>query len=94
MEVNGRRLSARHIVIATGGKALLPDLPGVDLGITSDAFFELKTRPQRVAVVGSGYIACELASAFRELGSEVQQFIRKDRLMRLLRRDARQIPDA
>jgi glutathione reductase (NADPH) len=81
VEVNGRRLSARHIVIATGGKPLLPDLPGADLGITSDAFFELKTRPRRVAVVGSGYIACELASAFRELGSEVQQFIRKERLL-------------
>jgi glutathione reductase (NADPH) len=79
--VNGRRFSARHIVIATGGRPMLPNLPGVEFGITSDAFFELESRPQRVAVVGSGYIACELASAFRELGSEVQQFIRKDRLI-------------
>ena len=43
-------------------------LPGAELGITSDGFFELERRPQRVAVVGSGYVACELAGAFQELG--------------------------
>ena len=82
LEVNGRRMSAQHIVIATGGKPWVPDLPGAGLGITSDGFFELEARPQRVAVIGSGYIACELASAFRELGSQVEQFIRKERLLR------------
>jgi glutathione reductase (NADPH) len=81
LEVNGRRFSARHIVIATGGKPTLPQIPGAALGISSDGFFDLEARPQRVAVVGSGYIACELAASFRELGSEVQQFIRKDRLL-------------
>jgi glutathione reductase (NADPH) len=81
VEVNGRRLSGRHIVIATGGRPCLPDIPGAHLGISSDGFFELETRPKRVAVVGSGYIACELAASFRELGSEVEQFIRKDRLL-------------
>jgi glutathione reductase (NADPH) len=79
--VNGQRLSARHVVIATGGRAMLPQIPGAGLGISSDGFFELPTRPQRVAVVGSGYIACELAASFQELGSEVQQFIRRDRLL-------------
>jgi glutathione reductase (NADPH) len=81
VEVNGRRLSARHIVIATGGKPTLPNLAGAELGISSDGFFDLKTLPKRVAVIGSGYIACELAASFRELGSEVQQFVRKDRLL-------------
>jgi glutathione reductase (NADPH) len=81
VEVNGRRLSARHIVIATGGKPMLPNIPGAQLGISSDDFFELEARPKRVAVVGSGYIACELAASFQELGSQVQQFIRKDRLL-------------
>jgi len=81
LEVNGERLNAQHIVIATGGKPQIPNLPGAGLGITSDGFFELEARPQRVAVVGSGYIACELASAFRELGCQVEQFIRKDRLL-------------
>jgi len=81
LEVNGRRLAAQHIVIATGGKPAVPNLPGAELGITSDGFFELEARPQRVAVIGSGYIACELAGAFRELGSEVEHFIRKQHLL-------------
>ncbi|HTD72597.1 MAG TPA: glutathione-disulfide reductase [Steroidobacteraceae bacterium] len=81
VEVNGRRFSARHMVVATGGKPMLPRIPGAELGISSDGFFDLEARPQRVAVVGSGYIACELAASFQELGSEVQQFVRKDRLL-------------
>jgi glutathione reductase (NADPH) len=79
--VDGQRFSARHVVIATGGKAMLPQIPGAALGISSDGFFELESRPQRVAVVGSGYIACELAASFQELGSQVEQFVRKDRLL-------------
>jgi glutathione reductase (NADPH) len=79
--VNGQRFSARHIVIATGGKAMQPPIAGAELGISSDGFFDLESRPQRVAVVGSGYIACELAASFLELGSQVEQFIRKDRLL-------------
>jgi glutathione reductase (NADPH) len=74
-------LNARHIVIATGGKPMIPQIPGAELGISSDGFFELQARPQRVAVVGSGYIACELAASFQELGSQVEQFIRKERLL-------------
>jgi glutathione reductase (NADPH) len=81
VEVNGRRLNAKHMVIATGGKPMIPQIPGAELGISSNGFFELPSRPQRVAVVGSGYIACELAASFQELGSEVEQFIRKERLL-------------
>jgi glutathione reductase (NADPH) len=81
VEVNGERLSARHLVIATGGVPMVPALPGAALGITSDGFFELERRPQRVAVVGSGYIACELAGAFHELGSQTELFIRKDHVL-------------
>ncbi|MEA3158523.1 MAG: glutathione reductase [Gammaproteobacteria bacterium] len=81
VEVNGRRLSARHIVIATGSKPALPKIPGAEFGISSDGFFDLETRPHRVAVVGSGYIACELAASFHELGSQVEHFIRKERLL-------------
>jgi glutathione reductase (NADPH) len=81
VEVNGERLSARHIVIATGGKAMVPKLPGAEFGITSDGFFSLEQRPKRVAIAGSGYVACELAGAFHELGSEVELFIRKDHLL-------------
>jgi glutathione reductase (NADPH) len=81
VEVNGETLHARHIVIATGGHPRVPQLPGAELGITSDGFFSLETRPARVAVVGSGYIACELATSFHELGSEVELFIRKEHLL-------------
>jgi glutathione reductase (NADPH) len=81
VQVNGRSLSARHIVIATGGRPTVPALPGAQLGITSDGFFALERRPERVAIVGSGYIACELAGAFHELGSRVELFIRKEHVL-------------
>ena len=81
VEVNGERMTARHIVIATGGRATVPKVPGAEHGITSDGFFSLEQRPKRVAIVGSGYVACELAGAFHELGSEVEMFIRKDHLL-------------
>ena len=81
VEVGGRRFSARHVVIATGGHPTLPALPGAELGISSDGFFALDARPKRVAVVGSGYIASELAGAFHELGADVEMFIRKDHLL-------------
>jgi len=82
VEANGRRMTAAHIVIATGCKPTVPDLPGAELGITSDGFFALAARPERVAVVGSGYIACELAGAFHELGSTVELFTRQQQLLR------------
>lgn len=81
LEVNGERMTAPHIIIATGGVPMVPDLPGAEFGITSDGFFVLERRPQRVAIVGSGYIATELAGAFHELGSQVELFIRKDHLL-------------
>ena len=81
VEVNGERITARHIVIATGGKPTVPALPGSELGITSDGFFSLEQRPKRVAIAGSGYVACELAGAFHELGAQVEIFIRKEHLL-------------
>ncbi len=72
----GRRLSAEHIVIATGGRPRRPLIPGAELGITSDGFFELTERPRRVAVVGSSYIALELAGIFAGLGAETTLVLR------------------
>src|SRR5205807_1676736 len=66
----GRVLTADHIVIATGGHPRLPAIPGAELGITSDGFFELASRPERVAVVGSSYIAIELSGIFSGLGAD------------------------
>jgi glutathione reductase (NADPH) len=78
----GRTLGAPHIVIATGGRPLLPSIPGAALGITSDGFFELAQRPERVAVAGSGYIAVELAGILAGLGSKVALVIRGQQVLK------------
>jgi glutathione reductase (NADPH) len=78
----GERYAAKHIVIATGGQPRVPAIPGAELALTSDGFFELERLPRRVAIVGSGYIAVELAGVLRSLGSEVSLFIRHDTVLR------------
>ncbi len=82
LDVDGTRYEADRIVIATGGRPMVPDIPGAELGITSDGFFELEDRPQRVLIAGSGYIAVELAGVFNALGSDVQLVVRKDSVLR------------
>lgn len=82
VEVDGERFSAPHISIATGGRPQRPDLPGAELGIDSDGFFALEQQPRRVAVVGSGYIAVELAGVFKGLGSAVSMVVRGETLLR------------
>lgn len=82
VDVAGRQFKAENIVIATGGYPIVPRIPGAELGITSDGFFELPERPQRVALVGSGYISMELAGIFHELGSETTILIRRDEVLR------------
>lgn len=74
----GRTFSADHIVIATGSRPRVPAIPGAELGITSDGFFALDERPQRVAVVGSSYIAVELAGIFAGLGADTSLILRGD----------------
>ncbi len=80
--VGNDRIYADKILVATGGEPLVPDLPGGELGMTSDGFFALDERPQRVVIVGSGYIAVELAGVLRALGSEVDLVLRRDRVLR------------
>lgn len=80
--VNGQHYSAEHIVIATGGEPVIPNLPGTELGITSDGFFELETCPKQVAIAGSGYIAVELAGIFQALGASVTLLLRSEVLLR------------
>ncbi|RKP27013.1 glutathione-disulfide reductase, partial [Syncephalis pseudoplumigaleata] len=76
-------LEASKILVATGGYPIIPsDVPGAEHGITSDGFFDLETQPKRVAVVGAGYIAIELAGIFHELGSEVALFTRHKQILR------------
>ncbi|MCL1043386.1 glutathione-disulfide reductase [Shewanella marisflavi] len=77
IEVNGEHYSADHILIATGGTPTIPNIPGAEYGIDSDGFFALNEQPKRVAVVGAGYIAVELAGVLHALGSETHLFVRK-----------------
>jgi glutathione reductase (NADPH) len=69
-------------VLANGGLAMVPELPGAQLGITSDGFFELKARPNRVAVVGGGYIAAETGGIFAALGAQTTLVLRHTRILR------------
>ncbi|GGI81439.1 glutathione-disulfide reductase [Shewanella gelidii] len=77
IEVDGEQYTADHILIATGGAPTIPDIPGAEYGIDSDGFFELKQQPKRVAVVGAGYIAVEVAGVLHALGSETHLLVRK-----------------
>jgi glutathione reductase (NADPH) len=91
VQVGDARYTADRIVIATGGYPIVPRLHGSELGITSDGFFALEQRPQRVALIGSGYIAVELAGVFNALGSDTTVLVRMDGVLRsfdsMLRRE-------
>ena len=78
---DGVRLSAPRLLLATGGHAVKPDIPGAGLGGTSDDFFHWTAPPDRVAIVGAGYIATELAGVLQALGSRVEVFARGPRLI-------------
>jgi glutathione reductase (NADPH) len=75
-------LSAPQVVIATGGRPVVPDVPGAGHGITSDGFFGLERRPASIAIAGSGYVAVEMAGVFAALGSRVTVVLRHDRVLR------------
>ncbi len=87
VEVGGKRVTARHILVATGGWPVKPDIPGADLGFTSNEAFHLAELPRRVVVVGGGYIALEFASIFNGLGVETLLLYRRKRLLRLFDAD-------
>lgn len=78
----GERITARHILIATGGRPFVPDIPGADLAVTSDAMFHLPALPRRALVVGGGYIASEFACILHGLGVEVTQYYRGAQILR------------
>jgi glutathione reductase (NADPH) len=82
VRVGEREISAGTIVLATGGRPIIPELPGAPLGISSDGFFELEQRPERVAIVGAGYVAAELSGIFSALGSRTTVVLRHECLVR------------
>lgn len=82
VDVDGKQYSAKHIVISPGTRPTVPDISGAEHGITSDGFFALQQCPKKVAIVGSGYIAVELAGVLNALGSDVSMFLRKHHVLR------------
>ncbi len=79
---NNTEFSADHILVATGSVPDIPDVPGAELGLTSDDFFELEQQPKCVMVVGAGYIAVEFAGLLNALGSDVTMLLRKEAFLR------------
>lgn len=79
---DGKEYTADHILIAVGGTPMVPNIPGAELGITSDGFFELKQQPKNVLVIGGGYIAVELAGVLRTLGSDVTILLRGETFLK------------
>ncbi|KAF2983283.1 hypothetical protein EK904_013521 [Melospiza melodia maxima] len=85
IEVNGKKYTAPHILIATGGRPAVPsdsEIPGASLGMTSDGFFDLEELPRRSVVVGAGYIAVEMVGILSTLGSKSSLLIRHDKVLR------------
>ncbi|MDP6730321.1 MAG: FAD-dependent oxidoreductase, partial [SAR324 cluster bacterium] len=83
LEVNGNRLTTKNIVIATGASPAIPSIPGLEGSAysTSDSIWKLRKLPKHLLVIGGGPIGCELAQAFRRLGSEVTILTRDRRLL-------------
>ncbi|MEO6598978.1 MAG: glutathione-disulfide reductase [Polyangiaceae bacterium] len=75
-------IGATHVLIATGSSPTFPEIPGVELGMSSDGFFALDALPRRSLIVGAGYIAVELAGVLRGLGHEVTLAMRNERPLR------------
>lgn len=82
VEVNGELYTADHILIAVGGRPSIPNVPGAEHGIDSNGFFELNEQPKRVAVVGAGYIAVEIAGVLSALGTDTHLYVRKESPLR------------
>ena len=89
--VGDERHTAETIVIATGGRPTMPAIPGIELAISSDAMFDLPALPERMVIVGGGYIACEFACIMQGLGSRVTQLYRGELLLRGFDRDLRTV---
>ena len=89
VEVAGRRVTAAHVLVATGGWPVRPAIPGAELAITSNEALDLPALPRRVLVVGGGYIAVEFAGIFNGLGSQVTLSYRGEEILRGFDHDVR-----
>ncbi|KAF5937446.1 hypothetical protein HYC85_024952 [Camellia sinensis] len=82
VDVDGKLYLARHILVAVGGRPSIPEIPGSEYAIDSDAALDLPSRPEKIAIVGGGYIALEFAGIFNGLRSDVHVFIRQKKVLR------------
>lgn len=82
VQVGDRTITAKHIMIATGGQPFIPNIPGSEHILDSDGFFALEKQPKKVVIVGAGYIAVELAGLLNALGSETHLVVRKENPLR------------
>jgi glutathione reductase (NADPH) len=89
VEVGERKITSDKILIAVGGEAIKPDIPGIENAITSREIFLLKEYPKRMAVMGGGYIGTEFACIMNGLGTKVSQIIRRDYILRGFDQDIR-----
>ncbi|WP_295760319.1 glutathione-disulfide reductase [Undibacterium sp.] len=89
VQVNAQSYSANKLLIATGGTPMLPEISGKEFILSSDQIFDISPFPQRLLVVGGGYIACEFASIFNGLGAQVTQVYRGEQVLRGFDEDVR-----
>jgi len=89
VQVGGNTIRAKRILIAAGARPFVPEFPGSEHVITSDEAFHLENLPERIVIVGGGYIACEFAGIFNGMGSEVTQVYRGDAVLRGFDNDVR-----
>nr|VDD57363.1 unnamed protein product [Brassica oleracea] len=89
VDVDGKIYTTRNILIAVGGRPFIPDIPGREFAIDSDAALDLPSKPKKIAIVGGGYIALEFAGIFNGLNSEVHVFIRQKKVLRGFDEDVR-----
>ena len=81
VEVGDEKVTAERILIAVGGEPVKPDIPGIEHAITSDGMVELNKQPERMVILGGGYIGCEFACIMNGLGTEVTVVIRKEQIL-------------
>ena len=83
IEVNGKNLTTKNILVSTGASPFVPSIPGLDKAnfSTSDSIWELRSLPKHLVVIGGGPIGCELVQAFRRLRSEVTILTRDSRIL-------------
>ncbi len=86
---DGKKVTAKHILVATGGYPVRPDMPNSECGLVSDDVFQLDALPKSILIVGGGYIACEMACILNGLGVEVTQYYRGAQILRGFDEEAR-----